>query len=224
MKYPLTDDILPLSLPCEPSPAVDCFETGSANRAEDRQHWQAFKNGDRAVFSLIYTTHVRDLYRYGTRITTDEELVRDCIQDLYIELWRNRQSLGETDSIRYYLRKGLRRKIIRHITRSQKSAVRESLFDEHDMDVVVSYEHALIQNQHQQEQKEKLKAAMAQLTRRQKQALALKFFDELSYMEISAIMSVSHQSVYNLVHQALEALKKKLISVAALMAMLPFCY
>jgi DNA-directed RNA polymerase specialized sigma subunit len=44
------------------------------------------------------------------------------------------------------------------------------------MDVVVSYEHALIINQQQQEQKEKLKAALEQLTRRQKQALALKFF------------------------------------------------
>jgi RNA polymerase sigma factor (sigma-70 family) len=99
------------------------------------------------------------------------------------------------------------------------------LFDDYDMDVVVSsYEHALIINQQQQEQKEKIKAALEQLTRRQKQALALKFFDELSYTEIAGIMSLSHQSVYNLIHRALEILKNKLIGLVSVLSILQFLY
>jgi RNA polymerase sigma factor (sigma-70 family) len=224
MKYPLAADvILPVSLSFERAPVTGCHGTGSPGDGEDRQIWQAFKSGDRRMFALMYTANARDLYNYGTKITTDEELVRDCIQDLYIELWRNRQTLGETDSVRYYLRKGLRRKIIRHITRSKKNTFTGNLPDESDMDVVVSYEHALILSQHQQEQKERLRAAIGQLTRRQKQALALKFFDELTYKEVSSIMSLSHQSVYNLIHQALAILKEKLGGLVTLLAIFQFC-
>jgi RNA polymerase sigma factor (sigma-70 family) len=225
MEYPLPDNTFSKSLSGEATPSVAHLKSGSTNHTEDGQLWKAFKNGDRQIFSFIYTANAKDLYRYGTKITTDEELVRDSIQDLFIELWRNRQSLGETDSIKYYLRKGLRRKIIHQITYSRKNIIRESLFDDYDMDVVVSsYEHALIINQQQQEQKEKIKAALEQLTRRQKQALALKFFDELSYTEIAGIMSLSHQSVYNLIHRALEILKNKLIGLVSVLSILQFLY
>ena len=45
------------------------------------------------------------------------------------------------------------------------------------------------------------------LTLKQKEAIFLIYFDELSYQEAAAVMSLKIKTVYNLVHQAIARLK-----------------
>lgn len=77
--------------------------------------WQAFKQGDRVAFERIYEQHIQPLINYGYKITTDRNLIQDCIQDLFVELWESRERLTNTDSVRFYLLKALRNKLIRHL-------------------------------------------------------------------------------------------------------------
>ncbi len=63
---------------------------------------------------MLYKSHIEILYRYGHKLTTDTQLVEDSIQDMFIELWNSRKRLSDTDSIKYYLFRILRRKITQH--------------------------------------------------------------------------------------------------------------
>src|SRR5690606_10543545 len=77
-------------------------------------NWCAFKNGDRNAFAEIYRQQVRDLLNYGYKVTSDRRLIEDSIQDLFFELWKNRAGLSDTTSVRFYLFKALRFKIMRN--------------------------------------------------------------------------------------------------------------
>ncbi len=77
----------------------------------DREIWEDFKSGDKKATSKIYHENIQLLYRYGKKFTTDEDLIKDKIQELFYDLIRTRENVGTTDNIRFYLIKALRRRI-----------------------------------------------------------------------------------------------------------------
>src|SRR3989337_3604546 len=82
--------------------------------------WYAFKAGDKEAFSRIYHQHVNALLKYGYKIHKNRSLVEDCVQDLFIELWKTRTNLSDTTSIKFYLFQAVRCKIIRKINQESR--------------------------------------------------------------------------------------------------------
>ena len=54
----------------------------------------------------------------------------------------------------------------------------------------------------------RLKTALASLTDRQREAIFLKFYEGLSYEEVSAIMNISTKATYKIMARALGMLKE----------------
>jgi RNA polymerase sigma factor (sigma-70 family) len=177
----------------------------------DAELWAEFKRGSGPAFSYIYQKYHKAIYYYGTKITSDTDLVKDAIQDLFVELWLRRDTLGETNAIKYYLYKSIRRKIIKLLVQKNKMAAEESLTEHFDIEAVLSHEMELILEQEGREQRDKVVKAMDVLTKRQKEAVFLKFYDELDYEEIAGLMSISHQAVYNIISKAIKLLKEHLL-------------
>jgi RNA polymerase sigma-70 factor (ECF subfamily) len=173
--------------------------------AED-ELWQRFRAGDEQAFTAIYNTYFAILYRYGYHIAGDDELVKDTIQTLFVELWRGRQNLSVTDSIKFYLLKAMRRQVYRAIR--QQSAV---LTGTDTTDVLAfSPEFDFITLEVQEQQQAQLRQAIDQLSHRQREAITLLYIDGLAYPEIADMMAVQVRTVYNLVYEALEKLRKLL--------------
>jgi RNA polymerase sigma factor (sigma-70 family) len=179
---------------------------------EDKKIWESFKSGNREVFERIFRTHIRVLYKYGSRFTHDPALVEDCIQDLFLDLWHKRQSLGTTDSIKRYLLGSLRRRIIRKLQHkpSNNSSVELENYDFH---LELNAEDERIEVESGLAQQKALKEAMAQLTQRQREVIYLKYFQEMSYEEIASVMEISYQSTRNLVYAALKLMKKHMVLI-----------
>lgn len=70
--------------------------------------WQQYQQGDPEAFSRLYGEYVQVLYAQGLRMTPDAGLVKECIHDLFVELWRNRRLVPEPDSVSRYLTDALR--------------------------------------------------------------------------------------------------------------------
>jgi RNA polymerase sigma factor (sigma-70 family) len=168
--------------------------------------WKQLKEGDKTALETIYRTYVKDLLRYGNKFSEDEQLVEDCIQDLFIELWKNRTGLGETNSINRYLLVALRRKIIRQITRKGKIQLSESTQD-YDFNVEIGMDEQLIAKELSEAQRLRMQQALEQLSKRQKEAIYLKYQMGLDYDGICEAMSISYQSARNLISTALKQLK-----------------
>lgn len=177
------------------------------NQNDERKVWSMFLKGDNQVLSLIYLQHSSSLFDYGCRFTTDKDLVKDCIQEVFCTLIRTRSHLGETDNIRLYLLKSLKRKIIRE---SSKSGNQPKLLNEEEYGFSLNWTEN-IDDQLQEfddERRELLKNAMLSLTDRQKEAIYLRFNRGLEYEEISFVLNLNYQSSRALIHRAIEKLRQ----------------
>lgn len=167
---------------------------------EYNEQWNRFRGGDARELGNIYDQHILLLYRYGNKLTTDRSTVEDSIQDVFAELWKRRENISPTTSIKFYLFRALRQKIVRQLTHQ-----RPSLHLESTIQVAHTVEASLTE-----EQIHKLQQALSHLSPRQKEAIYLKFYNRLSNDEIAAVMNIDKRTVYNVVSQALSRLKQQL--------------
>lgn len=177
------------------------------NKSDEHILWSRFLKGDNQVLSLIYLHHSNALFDYGCRFTIDKDLVKDCIQEVFCTLIRTRKNLSETNNVRLYLLKSLKRRIIR----DTKSASNESrLLNDQDYSFDLHWSENLDDqlNELDDEKRQLIAEAMQSLTDRQKEAIYLRFNRGLEYEEISSLLSLNYQSSRALIHRAVEKLRK----------------
>lgn len=173
----------------------------------DAELWNAFRRGDQDAFAFIFQKFSPALYTYGFHLCRSRFQTEDCIQDLFVHLHQHRSTLGETDSIKFYLYRSLRRRIAEKAQAGSRWVFPDELSGLPEFEMDMPADTVLIDEQTVQEQKQKLTYLLNQLPRRQKEALYLMYFDELSYPEVAQVMGLEIKSVYNLIYNALVALR-----------------
>ena len=174
---------------CWPLPVKPTIESINQQAAE---RWLRFKAGDAVAFGQLSEQFYRTLYNYGTRFTTDTELIRDCIQDLFLDLWSRRQQLSETTFVKAYLLKAFRHKLIKVSLAAKRLQTEEQV---------------IILNEHRQQQLDYLQRLISQLTKRQQEIIYLRFYQQLDHDQIAEVMNLSRQGVSNLLYRSLKELK-----------------
>lgn len=172
----------------------------------DQTLWAKFLDGNEQVLSLIYLRHANALLDYGCKMTPDRDLVKDCIQDIFCTIIRNRQTLSATDNIRFYLFKALKRKLIRELQKSYRvEKVEVEPLVGFDITFLHSFDHTDFELTDRQ--KTELVEAISSLTPRQKEAIYLRFTRGLDYKEIAVILNLNYQSARALIHRAINKLR-----------------
>jgi len=177
------------------------------NKSDERILWSRFLKGDNQVLSLIYLQYSNALFDYGCRFTVDKDLVKDCIQEVFCTLIRTRKNLSETDNVRLYLLKSLKRRIIRDL---KSAGSNPRLLNDQDYSFDLLWSESLDDqlNELDEEKRQLLASAMQSLTDRQKEAIYLRFNRGLEYEEISFLLSLNYQSSRALIHRAIEKLRE----------------
>lgn len=173
-----------------------------------KNNWKCMKEGSKNAFLNIYHENYNSLFSYGFSITCDKELTKDCIQEMFLEIWNTRVSINcDVQNVRSYLFSWLRRKI----SRIQRSLIKQRSSEEFSEDYEhsqLSYVELLIAFQETEEKKEKLSIALNHLTKRQLQIIRLKFFENLSYSEIAVRTTLTTRTIYNTIHLAIQHLRE----------------
>lgn len=172
----------------------------------DQALWNSYRSGDESAFRLIYQQHYGALYRYAFKICGHKELTKDCIQDMFATLWLKRNKVNEVSHIRAYLLKYLRRELLREMGRGQRFSELEGTAVE-EQEIEFSYEALLVLEQTQQAHNDRLQMALKYLTKRQREIIYLRFYNDLSYEQIAEVMKISYQSTRNLIHEAVKVLR-----------------
>jgi len=175
----------------------------------DSDLWKSFKSGNNSAFILIYERYFHSLYSYGLRINSNEELVKDAIHDVFLDLKNNSESLGETDAIKFYLFKCLKRRIYREL--KKWSNLKEELVQHDSFSITFSHEQTLIDKQIDFEMTQKINAAITKLSPRKREAIYYVYFEGLSYSQVSELMELADpKSARDLVYKALKCLRESL--------------
>ena len=167
--------------------------------------WEQLRNGNKAALAELFELYFSQLYNYGRKICSDEEKVKDCIQDLFLEIWNQKNKMPLL-SVKAYLTKALQYKLIRI---NKKSQLIEAFDGNGNEFFDWSHETFIIKNEMDAEKVKKLLAAMQQLPKRQQEIIYLKYYLNLSYEEICDLMNIQYQVARNQVSSAINSLKKQ---------------
>ncbi|HEV8083294.1 MAG TPA: sigma-70 family RNA polymerase sigma factor [Chitinophagaceae bacterium] len=173
--------------------------------------WKGMKEGSKTAFLNIYKENYKILFSYGFSLTCDKEITKDCIQDMFLEIWDTRFSNNsDVENVRSYLCTWLRRKISRIQSKVSKERYSKSCFAESN-DNTSSYETLLIAFQDDMEKKERLMRALSHLTKKQLEIIRYKFFENLSYEAISIKTNLTIRTIYNSTHIAVRHLREDIV-------------
>ena len=177
----------------------------------DQELWLELQNSSKNALDKIYQDHVTHLLQYGYRFSSDQALIEDSIHDLFIDIWRNRKGLSATTAIRPYLLVSLRRRIIKKLQKIQKHEVDQEPEELH-FESELAIDEIIAARETTEAQAKEIERAFETLSKRQREALYLKFYEEMSYEEICEAMQINYQSARNLVFNAIKSLRKFMVS------------
>lgn len=178
----------------------------SRPQSEDRALWQSLRKGNNLAFSNLYQRYSNLLFNYGMHICYNRELVKDCIQELFTNLWNKKESLSEVTSVKFYLFKSYRNLLILHINKDRKIFTDFNENQECEQSEP-SIENTILASDFLKENEDRVSDALQKISKRQREILILKFFNDLSYSEIATIMGISSASTHNLMSKALQCMK-----------------
>ncbi|WP_026628160.1 RNA polymerase sigma factor [Dyadobacter alkalitolerans] len=181
-----------------------------SKHTDDATLWNYFRSGDEDAYTELANRYYRTLIQYGQRFTMNMQVIEDTLQDLLIHLWLHRKSINDTPSVRFYLIKSFRHRMLKSIKSLSGNVELTDRFDEIYADF--SGEDVLIESETAHALEKQLKTVVEQLPTRQQEVIYLRFFQNLQPEEIGGLLSISPQSVSNIIQRALQNLRKKWIA------------
>lgn len=190
-----------------------------ASSISDQTLWKRLKTGDEWAFSALFEQYYRTLINYGNSLLPHSERVKDCVQDVFIDVWLYRHSLSEAIVVKAYLLSSVRKRIARLYERDTIFRQTTSLeLVEFQLDF--SIEDQLIANEEIAAKVTQLNRLINALPARQKEALYLRYHQGLTIEQISEMLDINYQSVTNLLHRAIQHLRKEWKGDLALLLLL----
>lgn len=180
----------------------------SDDGGNDTVLWQCFRAGDRLAFERLLEMHYASLLNYGLRMSRDQEFVKDCLHDLFVDLWNKREQLQEVHALKPYLVVAFRRRLIKESSRNQWFRKADEVTDDYDFEVQFNIESYLINNEVRHESLVRLKANLEKLTKRQREVIYLRFYQEMEYEAIAQSLEINYHSVVNLMYEGMKLLRK----------------
>jgi len=167
--------------------------------------WARLKEGDPAALGELYDCYVDKLFLTASTITNDRELAKDALQEVFIELWHYRDTIGHIQYPQAYLTKVLRSILFKKLKKKDITTwypLEETLagLDANREDIIIS-------SDTDKELKARLHNAMDKLSVRQKLILKFHFYEGLTYEQIARKLNMKYQSVNNLAFRTIRHLR-----------------
>jgi len=181
----------------------------------DNAYWARLKQGDADALGYFYDEYVDRLFPIAMKLLVNREMAKDCIQEVFVELWNYRESLGEVVHSQAYLVRVLRNIIFKKQKKQKPLITCDSVNEEVSDGLTI--EDILIDIDTDKETKSRLKRALSCLTDRQKLALELRFNQGFSYEQIAEKLNMNYQSVNNLFFRTIARLRGEMFALIILL-------
>ncbi len=171
----------------------------------DEVLWKMMLRKNEDALSLLYCRHFDSLYNYGMHLCPDEELVKDCIQNLFLALYNLRKQ-SPIRNVTSYLLMSLRNNVIAALREKERNIGVEEL----NFELSISEEelfHFFGNDDQEMNRIHKLRQGYDKLNANQRHAIYLRFIKEMNWEEIEEIMGISTHSCMNLVGRAIAKLR-----------------
>lgn len=164
------------------------------------------REGDQRAFKRLYDHFKMGLANSLVRVLRDDELAKDVLQELFIRIWNNRETIDPQLSFKAYLYRIAQNLVVDYYRKAARDKSLQALMLQEEG----WYSHV----EEQLDKKENaamLHALLQKLPEQQRRAYVLHKIEEKSHQEISEIMQISASTVNKHIHYAHRFVKAQLI-------------
>lgn len=186
---------------------------------EDQAKSPKLSEDNSLTYEEVYQVYADELYRYAYMIVRNTQLAEDVIHDVFTDLWSN-NNLEKVRAIRLYLFSSVKRRALRKLKKE-----RSFTFFDHDnletyFEIIPSILEELTDVEHKEALVKKINKCISDLSKRQREIIYLKFYQNMSYAEISQLLDLDQKYVYNLASKAFCSMRNSFPQLA--MLLVPF--
>ena len=162
--------------------------------------------GDAYAFTEIYDRYKGVLYQHSLNMLEDRDEAKDVLQELFSNLWANRESMQIKSNLSGYLYVGIRNRVLNLIAHKQVQAQYISSLG----DFINKGEFITDYRVRERQLAGVIEKEIDSLPAKMRQVFQLSRMSNLSHKEIAEELSVSEQTVRTQVRNALRILRVKL--------------
>jgi RNA polymerase sigma-70 factor (sigma-E family) len=151
------------------------------------------------LLTTLYTSHYRELVRLAAFLTGDRDNAEEVVQDAYVSVHGSWRRLRELDKAEAYLRTAV---VNASRSRLRRRQVAQRHRPEPQRDVASAESFAV-----EHAQREAVLQALRALPRRQREAVVLRYYGDLSEAQTAAAMGCSTGAVKSHTSRAMAALR-----------------
>lgn len=175
-------------------------------------YWKDFLlENNTESFAHVYKESVNGLYAYGISLGFPTDECLDAIQDVFYKLYVSKKELRHVSNIRSYLFRSLRNRLF-DMNKQQKKTHSLEMEDSDVFPIEVSVSERFEDEEERVLLKQKVEKLLDLLTHRQREAVYLRYMQDLEYGEIAGILQMRPDSVRKLVYRALEVIRENVKS------------
>ena len=177
----------------------------TASRESELELLARIASGDRGAFEQLFREHYAALVRFGEGLLRSRELAEDTVQEVLLNLWRQRETVRVDDSLRAYLYRAVRNRALNHIRneRVRREAVPQIVRETRE---AAGADAGLVET----ELEAAVRAAIAELPPRCREVFELSRVRGLKYAEIAETLGISIKTVETQMGRALKSLRERL--------------
>ena len=167
------------------------------------------RRGTYSSFSKLYSLWVSKLYRFVFALVKSEETAQDIVQETFVKIWTNRETLNPDSSFKAYLFTISYHIVLKELKRKIDHPLMEDYMKYCNNENMAAYSHPEEQLDFDRFLKE-LSKAKEKLTQRQRQIFEMNKEDNIPVSEIAAQFGITEQSVRNQLSAALKIIREEL--------------
>jgi RNA polymerase sigma-70 factor (family 1) len=185
----------------------------------DAELWNAIRNDDYRAFTELFKRYWLILYKTATHYIKDNEAAEEIVHDLFVNIWKGRQTL-QIEDFKSYLKLATRYEVFHQIKKRRASPL--SYYEEvpeNNNNTSVNSGYESIRSR---ELEIELEKHLVQLPDRCREIFLLSRREHLSNTEIAEKLGISKRSVENQITNALKYLRMNLKHLVVLISFFLF--
>lgn len=169
---------------------------------------QQLTHNDQAAFTVIYQRYWKSLFREAMNVLRSQKEAEDCVQELFVSLWKRRQTLSVSSSLKAYLQTAVRYQCIDRI---EKDMIRGGYLE--DFTNYLAAQQALSSIEEELDARElaaSIDQVMDKMPGKMREVFRLSRQEHLTHREIAERLNISEETVKKQIYLALKILKTHL--------------
>lgn len=157
------------------------------------------KQGEKQLFEVLAGKYYQEIYHFCFYKTGDAEGAYDCTQETFLHVIRFLDGYAERNQFRAWIF-GIARNVCNDYFRSRKHVTMETEALEGEQREEEGYRHV--------EMRDSVQAALSRLPEMQKDVIILRFYYDMKFKEIAAVVGAGIPTVKSRLKQGMEKMKQ----------------